>query len=712
MFDLKQSTSIDWLIFCHDAAGDPVLALTDGSFTKRISKNGAAFAAMTVTITERELGFYVITISTSHSDTLGVLTIIFTNAGAKQVNLQFRVAARITDDLAHPTVSGRSTDVAATGEVGMDLGNVVGVLGNANVGWIDASGRVGLDLANVAGVLGNANVGWVDGSNRVDVGQWLGTAVTVSSTTAKPEMDAFSISDDTIPADKLEDMLDGTGAVDLWLSRVSIIHTAVEPYAVEISSQNGRAINIHADATGGFEAIRINSDLNHAVQLQADTAGMYGLFFENASNNGGGIGFNVASGQAEFDGNVDGIEGAPPFPVVGVADSGTTTTMVDAQRTEGDTDFWKGSWILFTDGNIKGQCRLVTAFNFTTNTMTFAPALTQAVASGRTYQMVPGADIESVTGAVGSVTGSVGSVAGNVDGSVSGNVDGSVASVTGAVGSVTGSVGSVAGNVDGTVAVVTTNTDMRGTDLAALATVCTATRLAELDPANLPTDIANLNDISTTDLDTALSDINLDHLLAVAATGPDVVNDSVIALMTAKGSPAVFTTFVNTTDSLEAVRDNQGGAAPTVAQIADGVWDEDIVAAHATADTGGLLLSQLMRRAITFNTDVIDGSALGQIADDGTAPYDRTTDSLQAQTDGGGTPPTAIAIADAILVRDVSNVEDSAPVDCLAHVILASRHFDRDSIGWQTNKTDGSPFGAIIPITELVTLKPIQKMGT
>jgi hypothetical protein len=41
---------------------------------------------------------------------------------------------------------------------------------------------------------------------------------------------------------------------------------------------------------------------------------------------------------------------------------------------------------------------------------------------------------------------------------------------------------------------------MRGTDSAALASVCTEARLAELDAANLPTDISSLNDLSTTDI--------------------------------------------------------------------------------------------------------------------------------------------------------------------------------------------------------------------
>jgi len=38
----------------------------------------------------------------------------------------------------------------------------------------------------------------------------------------------------------------------------------------------------------------------------------------------------------------------------------------------------------------------------------------------------------------------------------------------------------------------TTNTDMRGTDNAALASVCTEARLSELDTTNLPTDVSNV----------------------------------------------------------------------------------------------------------------------------------------------------------------------------------------------------------------------------
>lgn len=48
---------------------------------------------------------------------------------------------------------------------------------------------------------------------------------------------------------------------------------------------------------------------------------------------------------------------------------------------------------------------------------------------------------------------------------------------------------------------------MRGTDSAALASVCTEARLAELAAANLPTDIANLNNISAADVNAQVSDV-------------------------------------------------------------------------------------------------------------------------------------------------------------------------------------------------------------
>jgi hypothetical protein len=42
------------------------------------------------------------------------------------------------------------------------------------------------------------------------------------------------------------------------------------------------------------------------------------------------------------------------------------------------------------------------------------------------------------------------------------------------------------------------------------------------------------------------------------------------------------------------------------------------------------------------------------------------------------------------MLRDVSNVEDSAGVHTLAYVVLAGTEFERDGTSFTVNKTDGS----------------------
>jgi len=92
------------------------------------------------------------------------------------------------------------------------------------------------------------------------------------------------------------------------------------------------------------------------------------------------------------------IETSASVLVSGTSDSGSTTTMVDAARTEGDTDYWVGNMIEFTNGNIDGQVREITGFNFTTNTITFSPVTTQAVLT-HTYNILAGTASQGLTAA-------------------------------------------------------------------------------------------------------------------------------------------------------------------------------------------------------------------------------------------------------------------------------------------------------------------------
>lgn len=83
--------------------------------------------------------------------------------------------------------------------------------------------------------------------------------------------------------------------------------------------------------------------------------------------------------------------------ITGTADTGTTTTMVDAARTEADTDYWKGATIVFTSGNLAGQARLITAFDPGNDEITFSPAVTQAVDT-HTYEIIPEASLPFAVG--------------------------------------------------------------------------------------------------------------------------------------------------------------------------------------------------------------------------------------------------------------------------------------------------------------------------
>ena len=92
----------------------------------------------------------------------------------------------------------------------------------------------------------------------------------------------------------------------------------------------------------------------------------------------------------------------------------------------------------------------------------------------------------------------------------------------------------------------------------------------------------------------ALVAIGLDHLVSASVAGSDIVDNSIVAKLVSKESTADWDDFVNTTDSLQALRDRGdaswttggGGSAPSAAAIADAVWDE-ATSGHTSSGTFG-----------------------------------------------------------------------------------------------------------------------------
>lgn len=140
----------------------------------------------------------------------------------------------------------------------------------------------------------------------------------------------------------------------------------------------------------------------------------------------------------------------------------------------------------------------------------------------------------------------------------------------------------------------TTNTDMVGTNSAALASVCTETRLAELDTANLPTDVSNVKtDTAAILIDTAeigTAGAGLTDLGGMSLAMKGEVNTEVADVITtdtstepAQGAPPATPTLeemikylyfkmrnkTETTSAEDAMYDNAGSTKVMKAAISD-----------------------------------------------------------------------------------------------------------------------------------------------
>jgi hypothetical protein len=165
---------------------------------------------------------------------------------------------------------------------------------------------------------------------------------------------------------------------------------------------------------------------------------------------------------------------------------------------------------------------------------------------------------------------------------------------------------------------------------------------------NLQVDATQVEGSDATDqinaaCDAAIETYGLDHLVSAAVVGADVTDDSIIAQLVSTSGTADWDTFDNATDSLQSIRDNH----PTnfadlsvtvttgrvdVASI-EGVDATDQINAACDTALSDVNLDHLVGTAAPGIAPA--GTYLDILADDGTATYDRTTDSLQALRDRG-----------------------------------------------------------------------------
>jgi len=333
------------------------------------------------------------------------------------------------------------------------------------------------------------------------------------------------------------------------------------------------------------------------------------------------------------------------------ADSGTTTTLVDAANDEAD-DHWNGTLLVFISGTNDGRARVITDFDAATDTITFTPALPDAVTT-ESYVLIPGLCLSDVQAWLGTAPATP-TVAGVPEVDVT-HLGGGAQSATDLKDFADAGYDPAANKVEGVKLVDTTtaNTDMRGTDSAALASVATEARLAELDPANLPADVdAILVDTGTT-LDTKLDDI--------------------------QGA-----TFSSATDSLEAIRD-RGDAAWTT-----GGGTGLTPLASGTAQ-GGTASTIQLAAGETFADDELNGNVVKITSGTG-AGQSRVITDYAGATDTATIAPNWTTNPDATSVYEVvegsSNVVQVEGLDATDQI--------RDSILDDATRFSGADIDAAI----------------
>jgi len=190
-----------------------------------------------------------------------------------------------------------------------------------------------------------------------------------------------------------------------------------------------------------------------------------------------------------------------------------------------------------------------------------------------------------------------------------------------------------------TVATTTTNTDMRGTDSAA-----TSSALAVVDgnvdsilvdtATTIPAQISGLNDISTAqvnaEVDTALSDIHLDHLFATdydPASPPGTTTALLNELIESDAGVSRFTA-----NSLEqAPSGGGGGGGASASAIADAVWDE-LQSGHVAVGSMGEIATEIA--SILADTGTAIPSQISGLNDLSAAQVNTEVDTALADYDG------------------------------------------------------------------------------
>ena len=134
----------------------------------------------------------------------------------------------------------------------------------------------------------------------------------------------------------------------------------------------------------------------------------------------------------------------------------------------------------------------------------------------------------------------------------------------------------------------------------------TAAQLAASAVSEIQSGLSTLTGANVrTECEGALQTYHLDHLIAAADPGSIVANSSLWAALTSKSATPAYSSYVNTTDSLEAQRDNIGaaGAALSLAKTTNITGFNDLSAAQVNAEADAALSDVGLTTTVTGRVD-------------------------------------------------------------------------------------------------------------
>ena len=114
---LKQSTARNLMVLMTDST-DHITGATGLTLTITASKDGAAFASITPTVTERGDGWYSLALTTAHTDTLGDFVVHVTASGADPTDVREEVFSSLPGDAV--TVSSLASNSITAASIATD----------------------------------------------------------------------------------------------------------------------------------------------------------------------------------------------------------------------------------------------------------------------------------------------------------------------------------------------------------------------------------------------------------------------------------------------------------------------------------------------------------------------------------------------------------------------------------------------------------------